>query len=114
MRQSNKQSKPIDKGKVAKQMMSAATAAGSSNAAFVYKIPVPPIDAAANRVLQTGVQAGYGSGATNFVSACGRGYGNKCCLKKHLHGCSQYRRCADPRCISQAIEYPIVRRNQRV
>jgi hypothetical protein len=76
--QSNKQSKPIDKGKAAKQMMSAATAAG-------YNIPVPPIDAAANRVLLTGVQAGYGSGATDYVSACGRGYGRMNGLKQHLH-----------------------------
>ena len=58
-------------------MMSAATAAGSSNAAFVFKTPVPLIDAAANRVLQEGVQAGYGSGATEFMSGCGRGYARK-------------------------------------
>jgi hypothetical protein len=46
--------------------MSAAT--GSSNAAipgisYVYKTPVPPIDAAANQALLAGVQSGYGSGA---------------------------------------------------
>jgi hypothetical protein len=67
-RQSNKQSKPIDKGKAARRMTKAATATGSSNAAipgipFVYKTPVPPIDAATNRVPQVGTRAGYGSGA---------------------------------------------------
>jgi hypothetical protein len=107
MRQSNKQSKPIDKGKAAKQMMSAATAAG-------YNIPVPPIDAAANRG-----GGNYRSAATDYVSACGRGYGRMNGLKQHLHGIPPNRKgCADPRCISQAIEYPIVRkasrRNQRV
>jgi hypothetical protein len=60
---------------------------------------------------------GYGSGATNFVSGCGRGYVNKKGLKQHLHGQQpNWKRCADAQCIRQAIEYPVVRnpRNPRV
>jgi hypothetical protein len=90
-------------------MMSAAT--GSSNAAIpgiahVYKTPVPPIDAAANLALQAGVHNGYGSGATKFMSGCGRGYADVVGLKRHLHGQRpHYRSCTDALCISQAIAY---------
>jgi hypothetical protein len=74
-RQSNKQSKPFDKGKAARRMTKAATATGSSHAAipdipFVYKqdIPVPPIDAAANRVMQAA------GGASRIWQWCDRFY----------------------------------------
>ena len=99
-------------------MISAAT--GSSNAAipgisYVYKIPVPPIGAAGNLALLAGVQSGYGSGATEFMSGCGRGYASKKSLKDHLlHGQRpHYSSCTDARCISQAIAYPLVRRRAK-
>jgi hypothetical protein len=97
-------------------MISAAT--GSSNAAipgisYVYKIPVPPIDAAANLALLAGVQRGYGSGATKYMSGCERGYATLVGLKHHLHGHRHYSSCTDPRCISQATEYPLVRRRAK-
>jgi hypothetical protein len=97
--------------KAVQRMMSAAK--GSSNAAIpgishVYKIQVPRINAAANLAFSWG-------GATKYMSGCERGYATVGGLKEHLHGnChNHYISCTDSRCISQATEYPLVRRRAK-
>jgi hypothetical protein len=104
------QSKRFDKSKAVQRMMSAAT--GSSNAipgiSHVYKIPVPPINAAANLPFFD-----WG-GATKYMSGCERGYADVGGLKCHLHGVKPHcRSCTDPRCVSQATEYPLLRRRAK-